>query len=139
MFAIAAAGATWQWTRLLRESRVAAAPTTVSALNTAMVALAPPTRSPERAEVTLAPSVSIVIFALDAAEAGAPGSRFDVSLTAPPGRPIVRLTGIASSASGVLRVPVERSLLTGGEFVFEMAGGSGVTALPFLIREANSR
>ena len=138
-FAIAAVGATWQWARLAREPRVAPVPTAVSVLNTAVVPLAPPTRASQRAEVTLAPGVSIVIFAIDAAEAGAPGSRFDVTLSSATGGAVVRLTRIASSPSGVIHVPVERSLLTSGEFAFEVTGTSNTTVLPVLIREADSR
>ncbi|MEW6319824.1 MAG: zf-HC2 domain-containing protein [Acidobacteriota bacterium] len=135
-FAIAAAGATVQ---LLRVQR-AAAPVveTLPAQGLTVVALAPPTRSADAPEVAVAADVSIVVFELDAAEAGAALGPCDVTLSGPDGRPLARLTGVAPTG-GVVRVPIDRAQLSPGRFVFEVAGPSGTVTLPFLLRTADLR
>ncbi|MBY0495878.1 MAG: hypothetical protein K2Y23_16840 [Cyanobacteria bacterium] len=139
IFAIVAAGATWQWIRLARESGVVTPPSawsvqTDAGVSTMRVGIEPPTRSGAAIPLTVPTNVAIVMFDLDAREAGAPGESFDVSLTGPGGRRLLRLEA-RSSPAGRIEIPVHRSLLGSGQFVFELGRERTVVALPVLINE----
>lgn len=144
LFATMAAGATWQWVRLATEVRAPlasrdappAAATRVEAglRATLFVPLSPPTRSEPGADLTLSPDVSLVVFELDVREAGTPGTRFDISLVGPNGRVLLRLSQTASTPGGTVRVPVDRSAVDAGQFLFEVSAGSAPIAIPFVIR-----
>lgn len=145
LFATVAAGATWQSLRLASDARApvasrdrpppaAAARVEAGPLATLIVALSPPTRSQPAADLTLSPDVSLVVFKLDVREAGAPGTRFDVSLVDPNGRVLLRLSESVSTPDGTVRVPVDRSLVGAGQFLFEVSAGSAPVAIPFIIQ-----
>lgn len=136
---------TWQWATGLLETRQPGrsgdAPASATgahadeALST-IVALVPPTRDGNAATVTLASTGPVVIFEIDASEAGPPGGRLGVTLTDARGDVVLQLRGVVSTQTGIVRVPVERFVLSPGSFVFELTGGSTTVAVPLLIRLA---
>lgn len=149
MFAAMAIGVAWLWTPLGRtggaglpiDVPATAATTTVDSRSLAVMTalLAPPARGASgEAVVMLAADTSLVVFELDVREGNAPGSRFDVSLAASAGRVVLRLSEVAPLESGVLRVPVDASFLTGGQYRFTATAGPAAVTIPFLIRVGGS-
>jgi hypothetical protein len=133
--AIVVVGAAWQWAR---EDRVSDAPSASvlvdrrGARSTLTVAIEPPTRGSAAAEVRVPDGVAIVVFDLDAREAGAAGTTFDVTLTGAGGRSIMRVQA-RSSDTGRVELPVHRSLLNSGPFQFEIARDGTTIAIPISI------
>ena len=132
--------ATWQWARLARDGGVNQSPPAVvrtdgSTFSTLRVAIEPPTRSASATEVTLPSDVSIVIFDVDAREAGAPLTLFDVLLTDSGGRLVMRVQA-RSSAEGRIDLPVHRSLLEPGAYQFDLTHEGATVALPLLIHQS---
>ena len=143
VFAIVAIGATWQWARLARDRGITRAPAVLVradgiALSTLRVVVEPPTRGASSTELTVPPGVSIVVFDLDAREAGAPGTMFDVSLIGRGGRIVMRVEA-RSSAEGKIDLPVHRSLLESGPFQFNIAHEGATVALPLLIHPSTQQ
>jgi hypothetical protein len=97
----------------------------------AVVHLAPPTRNDSATIVTPA---GRMVFALDAREAGAGGTRFDVTLSGPDGAIALTTPSAESSANGEVRVAVETAQLRDGPYAFELRAGSLAVGYSFLIR-----
>lgn len=149
VMAAAVVATSWGWASSVREARqrsvsgetlpFAAPRRGDTALSTLVGPLSPPTRDGTAATVTLAADTPVVVFEIDAREAGPPGSRFDVSLAGPTGDVVLRLHDVLSTDAGTVLVPVARSVLGPGQFLFEVAAGSSTVALPLVIHSTASR
>ena len=141
VFAVVTIATAWQWGRLADDpgSRIAVpeavAPADGNAAATFRVAVEPPTRSASATPVALPSGAAIVLFDLDAREAGAPGTMFDVALSGPDARSIIRVAA-RSSADGRVEVPVRRSLLKPGRHQFEVTHQGVTVTLPLLIDDS---
>lgn len=139
----------WEWASSMREARqpggsgqtpsFTTARREEAALSTLVGPLAPPTRDANAATVTLGTNARVVVFEIDAREAGPPGSRFNVSVAGPGGDVVLRLRQVVSTDTGLVLVPVERSVLGPGQLLFEVTAGSATVAVPVLIQVAASR
>lgn len=149
LFAALAVGAAWQWARAARgpENALTAnhqPPTTATArvqsdgLAALIVPLAPPTRGQSGGAVSVSSDVNLVLFELDVREADISTPRFDVTLADAAGRVVLRLMGLVPTDTGILRVPVDASLLTAGDYIFTATTGLATVAVPILIRPAGS-
>lgn len=144
VFAALAVGVAWLWGPLAAPGDgrpVAAAIRSAGGpLGVVIVSLVPPARGDSgEAVVTLASGTSLVAFELDVREAGASAGRFDLSLTTSADRVVLRLSEVAPTERGLLRVPVDASLLQGGRYLFTATTRQATVAIPFLIRPAGSR
>ena len=106
--------------------------------STLRVALEPPTRGAAVTEVTVPSGVSIVVFDLDAREAGAPRTVFDVSLTGSGGRLVMRVAA-PSSVEGKIELPLHRSLLDPGPYQFDITHQGLTVSLPVLIQQSTQQ
>lgn len=145
VFAGLAVGAAWLWGPLDRDHAPAGSPFVAATvrpdggpLGLAMVPLAPPTRGQTGGDVAVPADATLLVFELDVREANASGGRFDVSLTNDAGRVVLRLGEVAPTDTGILRVPVDASLVSGGRYLFTATAGAATVAIPFLIRPAGS-
>lgn len=141
VFAIVALGSTWQWARVVRDTRRPAGPPPVlqqtngGAVATLRVAVEPPTRSASAMELIVPPGVSIVVFELDAREVSPPRAVLDVSLTGPRGT-VMRVQARSSDESRI-EVPAHRGLLEPGQYQFDVTHQGNTVALPVRIQQPN--
>jgi hypothetical protein len=124
----------YQWAETLRTlGQTSGPPASTSTGATTVTHLAPPTRDSNLQEMAV-PASGVVVFELDTREAGVAGTRFDLTLTDASGRAVARLSGVQSNAAGLVRLPVESSILAPGRYVFDLSAGHVVVGYPFLIR-----
>lgn len=96
------------------------------------VELEPALRGSRIRELRLAPGVRHVLLKVDAREAGAPGTRFDVSVLDAGKNAVLRVAGIASEPDGSVAIAVPAALLS-GDHVVELRGGGELTEIPFRV------
>jgi hypothetical protein len=99
--------------------------------------LAPPLRIGAAPDVHVG-NGEIVVFVLDAREAGPGRERFDVELLGVDQRRLLTLSRVASTDLGELHVPVDEALLVEGMHSFEVAGHGTHVGFPFMVRRDQS-
>lgn len=123
----------YQWAQTTGELGEKAGPSALPSGVTAVAHLAPPTRDASVREVML-PASGIILFELDAREAAGAGTRFDLSLKNGAGEIVIQLFRIESTPDGIVRVPVDRTMVRADRYVFELTAGPAAVGYPFLIR-----
>jgi hypothetical protein len=123
----------WQAGGARRAAVETAPPAAIPAGSTTLARLVPPTRDSSPQTVTV-PVSGVVVFELDAREAGAGGTRFDVTLADAAGRTMLQVSGVLSTADALVRVPVDAALLAPAQYIFELHVGPTVVGFPFLLR-----
>lgn len=123
----------WQAGGARRVDIDTAPPTAIPAGSTILARLVPPTRDSGPQTVAV-PASGVVVFELNTREAGAGGTRFEVTLADAAGRTLLHLPGVLSTADALVRVPVDAASLAPAPYSFELHAGPTVIGFPFLIQ-----
>jgi hypothetical protein len=126
---LAGAAAAWRWAR-----PSGAPPDRKIAAPAAAIRLVPPTRDGGQGLPRI-PAGRDVRLSIDVREAGAPGTRFDVTISTARGEMLFERHDLPSSPSGELEVAIGGGSLSPGEYLLE-ASTAGVTiGLPLEVSE----
>lgn len=100
-----------------------------------VLALAAPVRGSGLAVLRVPAGARTLVLAVDAREAAPPGALLDVTLVGPGGRARARLSGLRSSDSGQVALPLPASLLAPGDYVAELRDPDGplTVRIPFRV------
>lgn len=97
----------------------------------ARAALRPVERGAALQSIAIPAGTEIVALAADVAELAPPGTRVDVALLLPDGRPAARFEGLAVSAAGEVLVALPAALVPEGRHLLEARSGGDALRLPF--------